>query len=113
MLRDSEALIDISNSAQLILNYCQDLKKDDLIDNLQKQDSVLYRLTIIGEATKRLSTEFREQNSHISWRQMTKIYNVIVYKYDKIDLNIIWKVIEKDLPQLLKNIQPLLQSKPD
>jgi uncharacterized protein with HEPN domain len=59
MSRDQEALFDILESIQLILQYIEGVTPESLTASTEKQDAVLRRITIIGEATKRLSKEFR------------------------------------------------------
>ncbi|AFY36694.1 protein of unknown function DUF86 [[Leptolyngbya] sp. PCC 7376] len=113
MLRDAESLIDIYDSAQLILSYCEDLDRDALRDNVEKQDAILRRIIIIGEATKRLSPAFRTKNNQIPWREIAGMRDMVVHEYDNVNLQEVWKVVTEDLPQLLRNIEPLLPSKPD
>ena len=65
MLRDQEALIDILEAIKLILKYADGLDFDALANNIEKQDAILRRISIIGEATKRLSADFRIQHPEI------------------------------------------------
>jgi len=50
---------DIINAAQLIAAFVDGLGKDDFVDDSKTRSAVLYQLTVIGEAVKRLSPEFR------------------------------------------------------
>ena len=72
---------------------------------MKKTSAILYQITIIGEATKRLSQSFRQQNSEIPWREMARMRDVIVHKYDQLDLDIIWDVVRNKLPKLLNSIK--------
>lgn len=76
--------------------------------NEEKQDAVLRRITIIGEATKRLSSEFREVNSHISWREIAGMRDVVVHNYDQLKVQVVWDVVQNDLPTLLTQLQCIL-----
>jgi uncharacterized protein with HEPN domain len=108
MSRDDESLIDIYDSAQLILSYCKGISQHNLGESLEKQDAILRRITVIGEATKRLSPKFRAKHNHIPWRKIAGMRDVIVHEYDEIDFEEIWMVITENLPQLIKDIKPLL-----
>jgi uncharacterized protein with HEPN domain len=66
------------------------------------------RVTIIGEATKRLSREFRESHPHIPWKDMTGLRDVVVHDYDEIDLDRLKPVIEVELVKVLHHLQSLL-----
>jgi len=108
MLRDDESLIDIERAAQRILRYARGIERSDLETNDEKVSAILYQIAIIGEAVKRLSMEFRQQNFEIPWGETAGMRNVIVHEYDQIDLDVIWDVIHNKLPELLNLLQPLL-----
>lgn len=60
MQSDQESLIDIANAIRRILRYASGISKLELEINDEKLSAILYQITIIGEATKRLSQEFRQ-----------------------------------------------------
>ncbi|RZM82163.1 HepT-like ribonuclease domain-containing protein [Leptolyngbya iicbica] len=108
MSRDQEALVDILEAIKLILQYAAGQDFETLAANVEKQDAILRRITIIGEATKRLSNEFRLQHPAIPWRQMAGMRDVITHNYDEVDFEDVWGVIQRDLPQLLTDLEPLV-----
>jgi uncharacterized protein len=69
MSRDTESLIDIQNAAHRILRYANGVSRSDLEVNDEKISALLYQITIIGEATKRLSSEFRNFHPEVPWRE--------------------------------------------
>jgi uncharacterized protein with HEPN domain len=83
MSRDRQALTDIITAIEQIVRYSQNLSRENLQNDDEKQAAILYRLVIIGEATKRLSKEFRAQYSMIPWRQMAGLRDVVVHDYDE------------------------------
>lgn len=107
MSRDREALIDIVEAIKLILRYVEAVDFDTLATNIEKQDAILRRITIIGEATKRLSKDFREQHPTIPWKEIAGMRDVITHDYNEVDLDEVWTVINENLPQLLAYIEPL------
>ncbi len=110
MQRDKQALIDIAIAIQKIILYAQDINRDNLQENDEKQAAILYRLIVIGEATKRLSNEFREQYPMIPWRQMAGLRDVVIHDYDELDFDILWNVIHINLPDILPEIQTILKN---
>ena len=86
MSRDSEALIDILEAIKLILQYAEGQDFNTLAVNIEKQDAILRRITIIGEATKRLSSNFRANHAVIPWKQMAGMRDIITHDYDEVDL---------------------------
>ena len=65
--RDDIVLKDIANAAQLIVSFIDGFDRDSFIDDWKTRSAVLYQLTVIGEAVKRLSDEFRSQHTSIPW----------------------------------------------
>lgn len=108
MPRDKETLVDIMRAIELIFQYTQGVDYNELSQNLEKQDAILRRITIIGEATKRLSKEFRNQHPSIPWKAIAGMRDVITHDYDEVDLDEIWTVINEDLPKLFNYIQTLV-----
>ena len=83
MSRDRESLIDIINSIKRILRYANGINRFELETNDEKLSAILYQVTIIGEATKRLSESLRQNHSEIPWREMAGMRDIIVHKYDQ------------------------------
>ncbi|MDJ1168189.1 MULTISPECIES: HepT-like ribonuclease domain-containing protein [Roseofilum] len=110
MSRDRESLVDIMTAIQLIFQYTQGIDSQSLSSNLEKQDAILRRITIIGEATKRLSKEFRQLHSSIPWKEIAGMRDVITHDYDEVDIDEVWKVVSENLPQLLSYIEPLVSN---
>lgn len=107
MSRDQESILDIIESIKLILHYVEGVNQESLAVNYEKQDAILRRITIIGEATKRLSPEFRQKHSDIPWKKIAGMRDVITHDYDEIDLTEIWTVITENIPELLKYLENL------
>ena len=110
MSRDRESLIDIINSIKRILRYANGINRFELETNDEKLSAILYQVTIIGEATKRLSESLRQNHSEIPWREMAGMRDIIVHKYDQLDFDVIWDVVHNKLPELLNLIEVCVES---
>ena len=108
MGRDSASLKDIYRSGQLVVEFARGMSREDLELDIQKQSAILYQIQIVGEATKRLSREFREQHPELPWDDMAGMRDIIVHQYDRIDLDLIWRTIQENIPEMLEAIAPLL-----
>lgn len=108
MSRDNAALLDIHNAARRILLFTAGLTKSDLAANEEKQSAILYQVIVVGEATKRLSNDFRNQHSDIPWRDIAGMRDILAHQYDRVNLDTLWDVIQKDIPELIELITPLL-----
>jgi uncharacterized protein with HEPN domain len=108
MNRDSASLLDIVNAAKRVLLFAEGLDKSALATNEEKQSAILYQVIVIGEATKRLSQEFRAQHPAIPWKDIAGMRDIIAHQYDRVNLNTLWDVIQTDIPELLALLEPLL-----
>ncbi len=108
MNRDSASLLDIVNAAKRVLLFAEGLDKSVLATNEEKQSAILYQVLIIGEATKRLSVEFRSQHLEIPWKDIAGMRDILAHQYDRVNLNTLWDAVQTDIPELLALLQPLL-----
>lgn len=106
MSRDQQAILDIIDSIEPIQNYTRSNHWSQA--RTIEYDAVIRRLTIIGEATKRLSMEFRTNHPEIPWKAMAGLRDFVVHEYDVINLEIIQDVVNFELPQLLPLLKSLL-----
>lgn len=74
------------------------------------QDAVIRNFEVIGEATKKISPELRDENSHVPWRKMTGFRDVLIHDYDRLVTDEIWYTIARDLPALKSRLKEILQS---
>lgn len=72
------------------------------------QDAIVRQLQIIGQATKRLSEDFRVRYPDVPWREIAGMRDVLVHDYSRVDLNAVWNVVEKELPPLKKAVEAAL-----
>ncbi len=60
MLRDVVLLLDMLNAARLIQEFVEGIDRTAFEQSVMRQDAILRRITIIGEATRRLDDAFKE-----------------------------------------------------
>jgi len=100
MQRDLQFLLDMLQSAELIMTYMNQCKEDEFIDNVQLQDSVIRRLLVIAEAARRVSEVTRQTLPNIAWQEINGMRNRLVHDYDDVNLNIVWDVVQFEIPPL-------------
>ncbi len=110
MLRDLDSLVDIVDAAQRILKYTQAMTKADFAADFKTQDAVNRCLEIIGEATKRLSSEYRGRHPQIAWQTMAGMRDILIHAYDKVNVDVVWETVTTSVPALIDAIQPLISA---
>lgn len=108
MERDEACLLDIARFAETILQLTAGMDEPAFQSDLRTQLAVLYELTVLGEAVKRLSLEFRDRYPDIPWRNMAGMRDKLIHDYDRVDARRVWEVVATNLPDLLKQLEPLL-----
>lgn len=68
------------------------------------QDAVLRNLQTLSEATQRLSDAAKAGQPEIEWPRITAFRNVLVHDYLGIDLDAIWEIVQRDIPELKRVI---------
>lgn len=108
MNRDYKLFIkDIEKSINQIEEYTKNISEEEFKKNLQIQDSIIRRLEIIGEASKRIPSSVRELNKEIPWRKISLFRDFIIHSYFEASLNRIWIIIKKDLPEIKEKIKSI------
>lgn len=74
------------------------------------QDAVMYQLSVIGEALKNTTQEFKDNHEEIPWSKIIGMRNIVLHDYDRVNIQIVWNTIIKDIPELKKQIQQILTS---
>ena len=79
-------------------------ESDELI-----QTYILHHLQVIGEAAFKMPQDFRERYPEVPWPKMLGMRHILVHGYFEIDLDIVWAVVQKDLPELKRKLEAILR----
>ena len=71
-------------------------------------DAVLRNLEILGEASKLISDDVREQAPEIPWSEMAGMSDKLIHGYATIDLDIVWETVSEDVPHLRSKLESIL-----
>ena len=74
------------------------------------QDATLRNLQTLSEATQRLSDAVKSMHPEIEWVRIGAFRNVLVHNYLGIDLELVWQIIENDVPELKRAVTEMLQN---
>ncbi len=114
-LRVPDYLGHILQAIERIDRYTADMDEVAFLNSELVQDAVIRNIEIIGEASnniQRVAPEFAALHDDIPWQVMYTMRNRVSHGYDKVDLEIVWKTIQGDLPTLYQQVLEVAQGFP-
>jgi len=85
-------LRDILEAARLIRSYVKDTTEASFHTDKQKQDAVIRRIEVLGEAAAHLTEATRQAIPELAFRRMRGMRNIVAHDYANVDLHIVWEV---------------------
>ena len=108
MLRDESSIRDILEAADRISTYIDGLTHDTFVSNLMARAAVVREMEIMGEETKRLSSEYRDGHPEVPWKQLSRLRDLYIHAYDRIDYDRVWHGAKRLMPKVADIIRPLI-----
>ncbi|MFH1776192.1 MAG: DUF86 domain-containing protein [Candidatus Omnitrophota bacterium] len=108
-----EALVFIEHileNIEEIERFSKGISKKVLFTDKQKQYAIIRAIEIIGEAVKNLPKEFTKKYPEVLWREIVGTRDKLIHHYFGVDLEMILKIIKKDLPKLKKQIKKIKEN---
>lgn len=94
-------LSDILDSCKAITEYVAALTFEEFCNDRKTYSAVIREFEIIGEAVGKLPEELKQKRSDVEWQDIKDFRNLLIHEYFGVDLEIVWKVIQEDLPGLI------------
>jgi len=105
----NDFLNDIRSAAIKAQQFVGGMDIDTFASDEKTAFAVVRGLEIIGEATQRIPQDIRQKHSAIPWRSMAAICNKLIHDYISVDLEVVWRTAHDDLPELIINIERVIQ----
>lgn len=101
MLASNHELVrHILTETAFIIEHTDKKTKDQVIDDDVLCRAVVRSIEIIGEASKKISDEFKVHHHYIEWKKITGARDKLIHDYFGIDYDIVWDIIENKVPDL-------------
>jgi uncharacterized protein with HEPN domain len=114
-LRVPDYLTHMCQAIQRAMSYTEDMDEISFLQNQLVQDAVLRNLEIIGEAANKIrktEPDFAERHSEVPWALIYAMRNRVSHAYHKVDLEVVWRTVQDDLPSMLQQVMLLIQPSP-
>jgi uncharacterized protein with HEPN domain len=112
MPRDESHALDIVNAARRVLEFTTGYDRTAFERDAKTQSAVLHQITIIGEAAKRLSEEFKDRYARVPWSDIARMRDKLIHHYNDVVLDRVWEAVTTDIPELLRALEELGAPKP-
>jgi uncharacterized protein with HEPN domain len=112
MSKDSAYLRDILDSARAVRSYLAGVSREQFEANSEKQDAVIRRYAVMGEAARHVSPAALKALADLPWRQITGMRNILIHNYEDVDEATLWDTAQQDLPALILRLEGHLAQEP-
>jgi len=106
---ETEYLQHIQDEARYLAEASRERSWDEFSGDETLKRAFVRSIEVIGEATKNLSTEFRERHPNIEWRAMAGMRDRLIHGYFGVDYEIVWEVATEKAPELRDTIGAILE----
>jgi uncharacterized protein with HEPN domain len=105
---DEASLRHMVDHAAEAITLAQGRSRGDLDADRLLNLSLVRLLEIVGEAAARLSEETRRRCPQIPWADIIGLRNRLIHGYDVVDFDILWDIVQDDLPPLVAQLRKTL-----
>ena len=111
MRRDDDIRVrHMLDAAREAVSFAQGRMRDDRGTDRQLVLSLVKDIEIVGEAAAQTTESVRTQRPNIPWHEIVAMRNRLVHAYFSINLNIVWRTVQEDLPELIAQLERILAS---
>lgn len=102
---------DILESIGNLQSFVEGMTYEEFTGDTKTVRAAAYEVMIIGEAARQIPKSIQSRYTRIPWAEMKGIRNVVVHEYFRVDLQILWQTITRDLPALVPILQEIAEER--
>jgi len=96
------------DAAREAVNFAQNSRREDLDGDRKLTLALVKDVEIIGEAAYQVAEDARLNLPEIAWDDIVGMRHRLVHAYFDINLDILWKTVQEDLPPLVQILSAAL-----
>ncbi len=101
-------LRDILHAAEEALDFVQGMDFSNFSSDRKTNLAVVRTLEVIGEAARHIPLRIRRRHPQVSWQDMVGMRNKLIHQYYGVDMEVLWRTVQEDLPPLVVQIRRML-----
>ncbi len=105
---------DILDAIKAVEKFIENLSYKEFLKDEKTKSAVVWKIQVIGEATKNIPKSVRDNYEELPWKFMARIRDKIAHFYFGIDYKIVWQVASEKLPEIrpaIEKMQKTLKTK--
>ena len=102
-------LQDILNAIEDVNNFVKNMDQEEFKDDKKTFLAVVKCIEIIGEAAKNVPKSIRNRHEEVPWKDVAGMRDKLSHVYFGIDIEVVWKTIQRDLPILNEQISRIMK----
>ena len=103
--RDAVRLLHMLEHSREAIQLVAGRTRQDLDTDRVMSLALVRLLEIVGEAASGISADARSKRTGIPWAEIVGLRNRLIHGYDSVDLDVIWSIVERDLPTLVRELE--------
>ena len=91
-----------------IIEYTTNITESDFLENTLIQDAVIRNFEVIGEASKQISSDFKNKYAFIEWRKIAGMRDKLFHDYIGVDNRALWGVVVQIIPEFKNQLKSII-----
>ncbi len=108
MSRDLAYIWDMITAAKKSVEYARGKNADDLMEYQLHVDAIIRQLSVLGEAARRVTEDFKKEHPEIAWKEIIGLRNILIHEYDTVDIDTLWDLLNSDLPDMIEILERII-----
>jgi len=104
---DIDFIEDILICLEKIKKYISGLSFDEFLKDYKTQDAVIRNIEIIGEASKKISSDLKDKYPNIPWKMIAGTRDRLIHGYFGVNIDIVWEIVTIDMPVLEQEVKKI------
>ena len=91
------------------MSFIKRMTFEEFSKDERTQFAVIRAIEVIGEASKKIPAEIKNQSSEIPWKNISGMRDMLIHDYFGVNISVVWETANRDFPELKDKIYKLIQ----